>query len=436
MASGILHSDFKPQPYWWDAAPLREHDEPEVPSRADVVIVGSGYTGLSAALTLARAGREVVVLDRSTPGIGASTRNAGYVGTSLLAPFSALLAKHGAQKAVAFYGQSKAAFDHTIELIEREQIRCNFARCGRVYWVYTASQLSGLAREMEAMRTHLGKDVSLVERGEIERETGSRLYCGGMLLPETGSVHPGLFHQGLLERAEAAGARVIGHADVQRIVPTTGGHRVETARGPIEAPNVVVSTNAYVGAETPWLRRRILPVNAQMIATEPLEKGLVKRLIPTGRTNLDCRAMFHYWRPSPDGTRILFGGRTGLSNVDPESAARDGHGELSEIFPELEGVGITHAWSGFVCFTRDQVPRIGIKDGVHYAMGMNGAGLPMGTYLGHKTALRLLGESGGETGFDGLKFPAFPLYNGRPWFLPLLVAWARLQRLRERPPQR
>ncbi len=434
MSTDVLHDDFEEKPYWWDAAPVRRGDLPDLPARADVVIVGSGYTGLSAALTLARAGREVVVLDRDAPGAGASSRNAGYVGTALLAPFTKLLAQHGAAKAVAYYGQAKAAFDYTTTLIEREQIRCQYNRSGRIYWAYTQRQLDGLALEFTNLNTHLGKEGRILRGDEIAMECGSELYCGGLLIPETGALHPALFLGGLIERAEAAGASIIGETEVLGIAPATGGHRLETARGNIEAKNVIVATNGYTGRSTPWFQRRMLPALAHMIATEPLDPGLVKKLLPSGRTNLDARSTFHYWRGSPDGTRLLFGGRTGLSASDPETSARAGHAEMAEIFPELEGARITHYWNGRLGLTRDHLPRIGLKDGVHFAMGMNGAGLPMGTYLGHKAALRVLGDGASTTEFDALTFKTIPFYTGNPWFVPTLARLERLKHLLERPP--
>ncbi len=435
VSADIIHGDFKAEPYWWDAAPRRQRGASDVPRKADIAIIGSGYTGLSAALTLARAGREVVVLERDSPGFGSSSRNAGYVGSALLAPFSQLIAKYGASRAVAWYGEAKAAFDYTTALIEREQIRCDYFRSGRVFWAYTQAQLDGLEHEFQAMRAHLGKEGEILHGDAMARETGSRQYCGGLVIPETGALHPALYHQGLLERVEAAGATVVGHAAVESIAAASTGHRVETVRGAIEARDVLVATNGYAGRETPWFRRRLLPVAAQMIATEPLDPKLVAMLLPGARTNLNTRAMFSYWRASPDGTRVLFGGRTGVEYRDPESAAREQHGEMVETFPELASTRVSHLWSGQIGFTRDRLPHIGVRDGVHFAMGMNGAGLPMGTYLGHKSALRILGNEGAATAFDGLGFNAIPLYTGRPWFVPLLVGAARLRHRRERPPR-
>lgn len=435
MNPDIIHPDFRAEPYWWEAVPRRMCNDQDLPRHADVAVIGSGYTGLSAALTLARAGREVVVLDRDAPGYGASSRSAGYVGTALLASFSQLLVKYGAAQALTCYGQAGQAFDYTTTLIEREQIACGYTRCGRVYWAYTQRQLDGLEHELETMKAHLDTEGTILRGESMAVESGSRLYCGGLLIPGTGALHPALYHQGLLERAEAAGARVIGHAEVEWISPVPAGHRVETCRGAMEVRDVVIATNGYAGRETPWHQRRVLPVTAQMIATEPLDPAIVRRLVPSGRTHLDARAMFHYWRASPDGTRILFGGRTGIGDGDPEAAARAHHGEMVQVFPELSCTKVSHYWSGQIGFTRDRLPHVGIRDGVHFAMGMNGAGVPMGTYLGHKAALNVLGDATGRTGFDGVKFKAIPLYSSHPWWVPLLARWAQFCHANERPPK-
>jgi glycine/D-amino acid oxidase-like deaminating enzyme len=366
------------------------------------------------------------------PGFGASTRNAGYVGQALLLPFSDLIRKIGLKHAIACYYEANAAFLTVTGLIEHEQIRCHYAKTGRIYWAYTEKQLATLRRELDLLREHLGKEGSIIGRDAESGELASRFYRGGLLLHGTGALHPALYHQGLLDRAVAAGASVIGQARVLHFAADPAGHVVTTERGEIRARDVIVATNGYIGEETPELQRGIVPVEAQMIATETLGEDRLRRLLPTGRTHLDVRAMFRYWRPSPDGMRLLFGGRTGLSSVDPEVAARALHAEMVEVFPDLAATRLSHFWSGRIGFTFDRLPHIGMRDGIHHAIGMNGAGVPMGTHLGIKIAKRVLGGADAATAFDDIRLPTPPFYKGRPWFLPLLTGWARWRHSRER----
>jgi glycine/D-amino acid oxidase-like deaminating enzyme len=435
MSADILHPEFRHEPYWHDAAPRRNGAFAEVPRNVDVLIIGSGYTGMSAARTLAKAGREVVVLDAARPGDGASSRNAGYLGTLLLTSFSKLRRIVGLEKALAAYAEAKRAFDFTVDLIQRESIDCSYEQHGRIYWAYTKSQLEGLKSELADLQKYLGKEGRVLGPDHASGESGSRHYCGGILLPETGALHAGKWHDGLMGMAETAGATVIGNAAVERIASKPHGHDVSTGRGKVHAREVIVATDGYVGKETPALRRRIVPVSSQMVATEQLPAETVRQILPTQRTNLDVRSIFQYWRLSPDRTRLLFGGRTGLPDRDPVEASRALHQSVVALFPQLEGKRITHYWSGKLGFTYDRRPHIGTRDGIHFAMGMNGAGVAMGTYIGHCMACRLMGHGDGDTLFAQGKFAAIPLYTGRPWFVPMLSRLANVRHRLELPPR-
>jgi glycine/D-amino acid oxidase-like deaminating enzyme len=434
MSADILHPEFKHAPYWHDAAPRRNGPFAEVPRQVDVLVIGSGYTGVSAARTLAKAGREVVVLDAGRPGDGASSRNAGYLGTFLLTSFSKLRRIVGLEKAVAAYAEARRAFDFTVDLIQRESIDCSYEQHGRIYWAYTRSQLEGLKTELADMQKHLGKEGKVLGPDHASGESGSHQYCGGILLPETGALHAGKWHDGLMGLAEKAGVTVIGDAAVKRITSGADGHAVLTSRGTVRAREVIVATDGYVGKETPALHRRVLPVSSQMLATEPLPPETLRQILPTQRTNLDVRSMFQYWRASPDKTRVLIGGRSGLPDKDPIEASRALYQDLVALFPQLEGKRITHYWSGKLGFTYDKRPHIGTRDGIHFAVGMNGAGVAMGTYIGHCMACRLIGHGDGDTQFAEGKFPAIPLYTGRPWFVPILSRLANARHKLELPP--
>src|SRR5262249_61943904 len=176
---------------------------------------------------------------------------------------------------------------------------------------------------------------------------------------------------------------------------------------------------------TPSLVCSVVPIPIFFMATEPLGQSVVRSLIPNGRMIVETYAKHRSLRPSPDGTRIVMGGRAALHPVPLEQAADWLTTELRTIFPSLAQVRISHVWTGNVAMTRSDLPGIGKRDGIWYALGCNGSGVALMPYLGHKVALKVLGERGGKTAFDDVPFSAVPLYNGTAWVRPLMTGWVR-----------
>ncbi|MSP83809.1 MAG: FAD-dependent oxidoreductase [Alphaproteobacteria bacterium] len=431
MADHLFAPGFKTDPYWWDAAPRPSVVEAALPASIDVAIVGSGHTGLSAALTLVRAGRSVAILEAEVPGYGASTRNAGYVGRTLYAKYPKLEKTFGAEKAVALTREGVTAHEYIVRLVEQEQLDCRFEYRGRFIAAESQAHYDKMAHEFEALRRVAPMEGHMVSRADQRTEIGSDYYYGGLVLMGTGALHPGLYQSALMDRVAKAGATIFGKTPVTAIRREGTGFEITTSRGRIAARDVIVATNGYTGAPTPHLRRRVIPVAAYMIATEPLGENGVRRLLPTRRTMIDSKTNIFWARPSPDGKSLLFGARTGIDDGDLSRKAILLHGHMTEVYPELANVRMTHCWTGNMGFTFDLLPHAGVVDGVHFATGYCGVGLPMGTWLGHKSALKVLGDKGGRTPFDDLPFPTRPFYNGRPWFLgPLLRYYAWRDRRR------
>jgi glycine/D-amino acid oxidase-like deaminating enzyme len=236
-----------------------------------------------------------------------------------------------------------------------------------------------------------------------------------------------MYHQGLRRACRAAGVKLSAHTAVEGIDGRAGDLTVRTSRGPVRARDVVLGTNGYTGAATPWHRRRVIPVGSYIIATEPLGEQRVRELFPSLRVVGDTKRVLYYFRPSPDGTRVVFGGRASFRTTSALEAAPVLYGYMLGVFPQLAGVKLTHAWTGNVAFTFDRVPHMGERDGIHYAMGCNGSGVVMMRHLGHRTALKILGRTNRPSAFDGLPFETRPLYHGHPWFLPAVGAWYRLR---------
>jgi len=419
-------NDLKQTPLWWETAPREGDSGATLPRSADIVIIGAGYTGLSCALALARAGRSVTVIDSGAPGFGASSRSGGMVGHGHRLSYAKLEARYGAPKAKAILREGVAAFDFTIALIERERIDAKFARVGRFRGCATASDYEANAREAERLRSEIGVPCEVVPRAEQHREVASDAYQGGVVFPTHGGLHPGLFHAGLLDVARQAGATVIGHMPALRIDGTEGARRVATARGVVTASEIVVATNGYTPRSIGPLARRLLPIPSFLIATEPVGANRVRAAIPNGRMIVETRSKHLYFRPSPDGQRIILGGRAALHPIALNEAARWLQRELGTILPDLATVQVTHCWTGNVAFTLRELPGIGRHNGIWHALGCNGSGVALMPYLGNKLAQKITGAADGTTAFDDLPLRPIPLYWGDPWFRPLMTAWYRL----------
>ena len=415
------------EPYWWHDARSASVEPPAaLPERADAVVVGAGYTGLSAALTLAREGCSTVVLEAGTPGQGASTRNGGMCGDRLKPGYRELVDRCGSAQALALVHEAGEALSFLFAFVADEGIDCALSRVGRFAGAIKPGHYEAMAREAEALRRDAGCDIQVVPSSEVQRYVATDAYCGGWMMPSHGGLHPARFHRGLLNRVKAAGAQVLGQTPVSTINREDDATRLTTPRGTITARRVIVATNGYTGAESPDLTRRVIPITSHMIATEPMQADKVRALIPGGRMIVDSNRLLTYFRPSPDGTRILLGGRASFGEIPLAESARRLRGHLGRLFPALAEVRVDHVWTGYVAYSFDRLPHLGQRNGVTYAMAYCGSGVVLSTWLGRKAALTALGRKEGETAFAQQPFPARPYYRGQPWFIPMAAAWYRI----------
>jgi glycine/D-amino acid oxidase-like deaminating enzyme len=425
----LFHPSFQPKPYWWDAYAPQAGPLAELPRTARVAIVGGGYAGLATALELSKLGIDAVVLEGEVPGFGASTRNCGVV-----ASYSNLAHRYGKGGGATDREAERRRHAEAIEsaslvgrLIREEGIDCHWTEPGHFVAAWSKGHFQAMAAKVAHLNDCGDWGAALVPRERMREELGSDFYRGGMTIARSALLHPALYYRGLLAACARRGIPICAQAKVTSLRQDGGKWRVGTARGEIEAGDVVIATNGYTGALTPQFRRRLVPLGSFMIATEELAPDVVAGLIPKGRAITDTRRVLVYARPSPDGRRLLFGGRVRFSLSDPLQIAPHLHRMMLEWFPALEGLRITHAWTGTVAFTFDEGSHMGRMDGLYYALGCNGAGVAMMTHLGTQTARKIAGVSGARSNFDDQAFPTHPLYRGDPWFVPAVGSYYRFR---------
>lgn len=425
----IFHRDFKAAPYWWEAYQPTAQDPLDLPPRVRVAIVGGGYGGLSTALEAAKHGIDCVVLEAAELGFGASTRNGGGVsgGVNIGKSFSGKSLDPDSERAQGVLADGADAFSLIERLIAEENIACHWKKTGRFVGAWTPKHYAAQAKKLAMLNDAARSEAYMVPRERQREEMASDYYYGGMVVERSANLHPALYYKGLLDACRARGVPVCARAGVERITERSGGWEVRTARGVVQADEVVIATNGYTGDITPELKRRVVPLASHIIAIEELPADIAASLIPKQRTLADTRRVLCYYRMSPDGRRMIFGGRARFTPVTPRQSAPILYQFMTARFPQLRGVKITHGWTGNVAFTLDALPHMGKQDGMHYLLGCNGSGVAMMTYLGWQTARKIAGVVNQPSAFDTPDFPTHPLYFGRPWFLPAIGSWYRLR---------
>ncbi|MEC9345130.1 MAG: FAD-binding oxidoreductase [Pseudomonadota bacterium] len=427
-----LADDLHERPWWREDAGRPAPPEPDLPATVDVVIVGAGYTGLSAALTLAQSGARVAVFDSGDPGDGASGRNGGMVGDRLNVSWRTLARRYGAGRATALQQEARSAVDYVERLTVDLGIDCGFARVGRFCAAASPAHLRAMRRELEAEPEDL-REGRIIPPGETAAYVDSPLYHGGELIETVGCIHPVRYHTGLLEAVRKAGVPVLARTQVLASEEDDDGLTVETGIGFVRADRMLVCTNGYTDMLEPNLQRRVVPVTSAMIATGELDPDLVARLVPGGRMITDSFHLLHYFRPSPDGRRILLGHRP--APFHPQRGRRLAAflaRRLGEILPALDGATVTHCWQGRLGFSFDFLPKIGLVERTGFAMCYGGSGVAMASWLGHKLGQKAAGDLAGRTAFDDIDFPARFYHRGTPWFVPPAMAVLALDDWRHR----
>ena len=421
---------FKESNYWLGTASMPTGTPGELPSRVDVGIIGAGFTGLSAARTLAKAGATVAVLEANSIGWGASSRNGGMVLTGLKLDPGTLANRYGIETTRRMYSASLGSIDLVEQVVREENIDCNFSRCGHLEVACKQSHFDSYARSAEVIAKEFSHQLRIVRRSQLSEEIGSGIYFGGMVDETSAGLNPARYVSGLAQSALRGGASIYENARALQITRTSGrDFQVKTNRGDLFAREILIATSGYTSNATPNLQKKIIPIGSFIITTEPLPDSLARELSPRNRMIYDSKHYLHYYRLTPDN-RMLFGGRAAFfpeTETTIQTSAEILRRDVIKVFPQLRETKIEFAWGGTLDFCFDTMPHAGRSDGMYYALGYAGHGVAMATYLGTKIAEAISGGPS-DIPFANIAFPGAPLglYNGKPWFLPFAGAYYKV----------
>jgi glycine/D-amino acid oxidase-like deaminating enzyme len=421
--------------YWLTTAEFPKIEPQTLPARVDVAVIGAGFTGLSAARTLAKRGAKVAVLESETIGWGASSRNGGMVLTGMKLGVNKLISMYGRDLTRRMHAASLETIDCVEQIIREEAIECDFFRCGHLEVACKQKHFDDYARQAEVIEREFNHHLRVVQKSELSAEIGSNIYFGGMVDEVSAGLNPARYVAGLGRAALKAGAEIFERTRVESLQRESNqgesGWKIKTSRGELWAANVFVGTSGYTTKATPALQKKIIPIGSFIIATGILPETLACELSPRNRMIYDSKNYLYYYRLTPD-RRMLFGGRAAFFPETDQTIRRSAEilrRGMIDVYPQLRNAKIDYVWGGTLDFAFDIMPHAGQIDRLYYALGYAGHGVAMATWQGQKMAELIAAEKIAgdkpDNPFIGIPFPGVPLglYNGKPWFLPFAGAW-------------
>ncbi len=413
-------------PYWWREGQAGDTPDDRLPDRTDLLVIGAGYTGLSAAISAHDTGASVAVVDAGVPGHGASTRNGGMFGAHPRLGWEDLARSFGKNAADALFAEANPAAAFVRNLMNREEIACDYQQTGRIQLAWTERHFQSQRQLAAHVAAKSDVRVNVVERADLPDEIATDRYFGAITFPEHGAIHPRKFHEGLLGAVRSRNIPVVANNAVTALEQENQRWCATTRKGVITADKVVLATNGYTPGTFRWHQQRVFPLPSYLIATERLPSDQIRALAPAARMMVETRARHSYFRISPDGTRILFGGRASMRDIPLPRAARRLRATMLEVWPQLAGVKLSHVWTGYTGFSFNQMPNVGGQDGLFHAMGFSGSGTVMAPYLGAKAALMALGAKGAETAYSLTTLRRSWMHRfSQPYFLQPADIWYR-----------
>jgi glycine/D-amino acid oxidase-like deaminating enzyme len=384
----------------WDATATPAPSLPELrgSARAEALIIGGGYTGLSAALHLCESGLDVVVLERAELGEGGSGLNGGQVIPGVKHDPDTLEQMFGEPLGAQLVETVASGPDLVFGLIHKYRIDCDATRTGWIQPATSDAALGPIAARVEQWRRRAAP-VELLDRRQVTRLTGSQRYCGGLLDRRGGTVQPRSYLFGLARAVERLGGRIFSRSEAVKLERDGAQWRVRTASGSVSAAAGIIATNAYTGSLVDSLRRSVVAVPSFQVATEPIPQALRDSILPERQAASDTWHLLRYFRLSAQG-RLVLGSRGYFGRAPVTTAARHHYRAVEEIFPQLHGLAYDYHWGGLVAMTRDHLPHMHeLGPGLLAGLGYNGRGVAMATVMGRLLARRIQGVAAEELGF-------------------------------------
>ncbi|MER9546089.1 FAD-binding oxidoreductase [Mesorhizobium sp. M0437] len=423
-------SPISPGRSWYEdtAGPRPEYPALDGDRTCDVVIVGGGFTGLSAAAHLATTGADVVLIETHRFGDGASGRNGGQLGTGQRAWAEELEAEYGFSRAKALFDLAEEAKAHLLDFAAMHQIEIDYMP-GQMSVAHKKRYVDDYKAHAEIMANRFGyPHISFMDAAETAERLGSTHYFGGTRDTGTGHVHPLKLVIGTAKVAAEAGAKLFEQTPSTGITSGGGKVRVVTPKGTITAAKCLIGVNAYGGTLEPVSAAHIMPIGSFIGATVPL--GADSKILPGGEAVDDSRFVVRYFRKSKDG-RLLFGGREIYAVNDPKDIHIHIRRQIAEIYPALKDVEITHGWGGYVGITVPRKPFVReVMPNVTSIGGYSGHGVMLSNFFGKLYAETVAGNRDRLKLIEDLKIPPFP--GGRRLRAPLLFLALNWYALRDR----
>lgn len=415
---------------WRDTGPPSPAAQPlRGDIQADVAIIGGGYTGLSTAHALANDSIDAVVIEANRLGWGASGRNGGVVSGKFRLSFADMARRWNIDIARRMHAIGLEAVENIAALLAEFQISADYHRGGALRCAHRSEALASLHDECTWLRDVLGDDaVSMLDSDAMAAEIGSPDFCGGMLNRHGGVIHPLKFVHGLSGGLRVRGVRIFDESPVTAVERMAeGGVRLITPQGEVRAAQVVLATNAYseLTPASVAVKRRVVPFRSAMIATQPLSGTPAEELLTEGRSYTETRRMMRWFRKSDD--RLLFGGRGAFGKSDSALAFAALEKAMRRQFPQLDGIELSHRWSGLVAMTMDSLPHVGrLDDRTVFAMGYNGTGVAMASYMGRHAASLVRHRVPDAGLMANLPLGNVPFYPAREIGVRLVAGWYQL----------
>ena len=401
-------------------------------AKADVCVVGAGYTGLSAALHLAEAGMSVILLEAQRIGFGASGRNGGQLGSGQRLPQDDLERLCGREEAAKLWALGQESKSVVKDLIARHGIDCDL-KPGVAWSGSSKGDVSHLHDYAKLLQDRYDYDaIDILDDQAFHALCPSPDYKGGIVDWDAGHLHPLNFALGLARAARDAGVRIHEGTEVLEIEPgSTVRLRCAGAQGggEVTADHVVLACNGYLGGLEPRVAARVMPINNFVVATEPLGAETA-RILTKDIAVADSRFVVNYFRLSADG-RLLFGGGESYGYQFPASIAETVRKPMLQIYPHLRDVRIDYAWGGTLAITMKRLPYLArVTPNILSASGYSGHGLGTATHAGYLMAQAIRGQA---EGFDTMaRIPNTPFPGGPAFRNPLLVLAMTWFSLRDR----